>query len=280
MKNDEVLLDNVIGTRINTIPLYTYGNMGKRSEVLGMVVVDGNVYACGYYEDIFRYGCVWVNGELYACYPHNAVRAIDCCEGGIYYAVGDLTSTIYKSGYELYELYTYDGKTNWVYDLKAFGGDVYSVGFVGYNDCFVWKNADYLYIHAFGREANFNACYFDGHSLYYVGWNHEDHGIIFKDGELICSKDFCCFYDVFVKSDPFAVEERQKEKFAIYPNPSQEFISYEGVGDGEVIDVFNVAGQLVRSLKADSGRKIDVRDLPSGFYMVRCGQQVMRFIKE
>lgn len=41
MKNDEVLLDNVIGTRINTIPLYTYGNMGKRSEVLGMVVVDG-----------------------------------------------------------------------------------------------------------------------------------------------------------------------------------------------------------------------------------------------
>lgn len=310
MKNDEVFLDNVLGTQINAIaldgndlysagyindvyqsiaavwkngeaiPLYTYGNMGNRSEVLDLEVVDGVVYACGYYEDIFKYGCVWVNGDLYARYPYNSVHAIDYYEGGIYYAVGDFISYIYQSDKELYELYNNDGTANWVCDIKVVEGDVYSVGFMGFNDCFVWKNADFLYIHPFGREAEFKACCSYGHSLYYVGWDHEDHGIIFKDGEQLCSLEDRYFYDVFVKSDPFIVGEESREKPAVYPNPTRESLFVDGLDESEVIAVFNMEGQLVRREKAGSDRKIDVRGLPSGLYLVRYGDRVIRFVKE
>lgn len=310
MKNNEVFLDNVQGTQINAIsldgndiysagfindiyeskaavwkngeaiPLYTYGNMGKRSQVLGLKVVDGVVYACGYYEDGFKYGCVWVNGELYASYPHNTVRDIDFYEGEIYYVVGDVISFIYQSGQELFELYNNHGTANRVCDIKVVEDDVYSVGFMGFNDCFVWKNSAFLYIHTFAREADLTACYSYRNSLYYVGWDHEDHGIIFKDGEQLYSLDACSFYDVFVKSDPLAVGGESHEKPAIYPNPARESVFIDGLEEGEMIGVFNMEGQLVRSVKADSDRKIDVRGLPSGIYYVRCGYHVMRFVKE
>ena len=88
------------------------------------------------------------------------------------------------------------------------------------------------------------------------------------------------FYDVFVKSDPFVVCEESNEKPVIYPNPTRESLFIEGLDEGEVIAVFNREGQLVRREKAGSDRKIDVRGLPAGLYLVRCGDRVMRFVKE
>ena len=90
----------------------------------------------------------------------------------------------------------------------------------------------------------------------------------------------CSLYDVFVKSDPLAVGGESHEKPAIYPNPARESVFIDGLEEGEMIGVFNMEGQLVRSVKADSDRKIDVRGLPSGIYYVRCGYHVMRFVKE
>ncbi|MBP5573034.1 MAG: T9SS type A sorting domain-containing protein [Bacteroidales bacterium] len=309
MKNDAVFLDNVLGTQVNAIalngddlysagfvndvfesvaavwkngettPLYMY-NRGKRSEVLDLVVVDGVVYACGYYVDVIPYGCVWVDGELYACYPHNTVRSIDYCNGGLYYALGELTSFIYKSGQELYELYNNNGTANLVSDITVEDGDVYSVGFMGFNDCFVWKNADFLYVHPYAREANLNACYCFGSSLYYVGWDHENHGIIFKDGEQLYSLEGCNLYDVFVKSDPLAVEAEHHGKLAVYPNPTRESIVVDGIDEGEGVHVYDMEGRLVRSAKAGPDRKIDVRSLPAGLYWVRCGKEGVPFVKE
>lgn len=119
MKNDEILLDNVIGTCINdisfdgddiysagymndiyesvaavwkngeTTPLYTYCTDKHSSVVLGIDVVDGVVYACGYYEEGLHYGCVWVNGDLYAMYPNSKVSGITYHDGDIYYSLDD-----------------------------------------------------------------------------------------------------------------------------------------------------------------------------------------------
>lgn len=119
MKNDEILLDNVIGTCINdisfdggdiysagymndiyesiaavwkngeTTPLYTYCADKHSSEVLGIDVVDGVVYACGYYEEGLTYGCVWVNGDLYAMYPNSKVSGITYHDGDIYYLLDE-----------------------------------------------------------------------------------------------------------------------------------------------------------------------------------------------
>lgn len=57
--------------------------------MLGLDVVDGVVYACGYYEEGLTYGCVWVNGDLYAMYPNSKVSSITYHDGDIYYLLDD-----------------------------------------------------------------------------------------------------------------------------------------------------------------------------------------------
>ncbi len=120
MKNDEILLDNVIGTCINdisfdgddiysagymndiyesvaavwkngeTTPLYTYCADKHSSEVLGIDVVDGVVYACGYYEEGLTYGCVWVRPSPLAV---EEIKADDSSVVYIYNFFGELVKT-------------------------------------------------------------------------------------------------------------------------------------------------------------------------------------------
>ena len=300
MKNDEVLLDNVLGTRINAIsfdgndiysggyindlyesvaavwkngevtPLYTYCNGMTRSEVLGVVVVDGVVYACGYYDSGLRYGCVWVNGELYASYPNQKVSDITYYDGDIYYYVEDATVTIYMSGNEYGTLMSNGGYAIAAYDIKVSDDDVYIVGFMGFNDLCVWKNAEILYLHPYARDANFHACQVYEGSLYYVGYDHEDHAIVYKDGQQIGSTKFQYYYDVCVRPDVLAAEEDATEEIAIYPNPAKGNIAIKGVNTGDIIRVFNTTGQLVMTVTADSN-KVDISGLPAGLYMIQCG---------
>ncbi|MCR5037701.1 MAG: hypothetical protein K6A73_10365 [Bacteroidales bacterium] len=72
--------------------------------MLGLDVVDGVVYACGYYEEGLYTGCVWVNGDLYATYPNCKVTDIAYDNGVIIYVVNECLSMIYKSGEKLFDL--------------------------------------------------------------------------------------------------------------------------------------------------------------------------------
>lgn len=309
MKNDEVVLDNVIGTRINdisfdgtdiysagytndvyqsiatvwkngeTLPLYTF-DQGKRSEVLGIVAVDGVVYACGYYSDGLDYGCVWRNGDLYAFYPNKQVTTITYYEGEIYYLVEDFSSIIYQGDHEYCTIHTNSSYTVDTYDLEIANGDFYVVGFMGFNDCCLWKNCDILYLHAYARDADFMACQFYDQSIYYVGWDWEDHGLMFKDGEQIGSTKFQYYYDVCVRPNPLTTEEANTERFAIYPNPAQDNIVIKGADKGDFVSIYSATGQLVMTAMAEPNKEIEVSHLPSGLYMIRCGEHVSRFVKK
>ena len=309
MKNDEVLLDNVIGTRINdisfdgndiysagytndlyqsiaavwkngdTTPLYTF-HQGSRSEVLGIVAVDGVVYACGYYTDAVNYGCVWRNGELYAFYPYKQVTSITYYEGEIYCLVEDFSSIIYQGDQEYCTIYTNSTYTVDTYDLEIANGDFYVVGFMGFNDCCLWKNCDILYLHALARDADFMACQFFDQSIYYVGWDWEDHGIMFKDGEQIGSTKYQYYYDVCVRPNPLATEEANTQKIAIYPNPAQNNIVIKGADKGDLVSIYSATGQLVMTAMAEPNKEIEVSNLPSGLYMIRCSEHVSRFVKK
>ncbi len=128
MKNNEILLDNVIGTCINdisfdgddiysagymndiyesvaavwkngeTTPLYTYCTDKHSSVVLGIDVVDGVVYACGYYEEGLTYGCVWVRPSPLAV---EEIKADDSSVVYIYNFFGELVKTIYSDNNNL-----------------------------------------------------------------------------------------------------------------------------------------------------------------------------------
>lgn len=286
MKNDEILLDNVIGTCINdisfdggdiysagymndiyesiaavwkngeTTPLYTYCTDKHSSVVLGIDVVDGVVYACGYYEEGLHYGCVWVNGDLYAIHPNSEVTGITYHDGDIYYLLDECTTSVYKSGEELYELQNYGGSCSDVDAIIVADDDVYSVGFLGFIDCLVWRNADCIYLHPFGRDAAFTACQYFEQSLYYVGWDHMGRGIVFKDGMQLYSLDNCAFYDVWVRPSPLAIEEIEAE-------------------DSSVVYIYNFFGELVKTVYTD-GDDLNVNDLPSGFYIAKRGKEVVK----
>lgn len=286
MKNDEILLDNVIGTCINdisfdggdiysagymndiyesiaavwkngeTTPLYTYCTDKHSSVVLGIDVVDGVVYACGYYEEGLNYGCVWVNDDLYAMYPNSKVSGITYHNGDIYYLLDECTTSVHKSGEELYELQNYGGSCSDVDAIIVADDDVYSVGFLGFIDCLVWRNADCIYLHPFGRDAAFTACQYFEQSLYYVGWDHMGRGIIFKDGVQLYSLDDCAFYDVWVRPSPLAIEEIEAE-------------------DSSVVYIYNFFGELVKTVYTD-GDDLNVNDLPSGFYIAKRGKEVVK----
>ncbi len=122
--------------------------------------------------------------------------------------------------------------------------------------------------------------YFCGHNLYYVGWDHHDRGIVFRDGEQLYSDDLHWFYGVFVKPSPLATDEEAKEPLAVYPNPVKETLRFDGLDEGEVVGVFNVYGQAVMRAKSGPDRTIDVGALVPGLYWARVGNQIMPFVKE
>lgn len=287
MRNDEVLLENVFGTGINditlyggdiyaagymndiyesvaavwkngeTTPLYTYCTDKHSSVVLGIDVVDGVVYACGYYEEGLHYGCVWVNGDLYAMYPNSKVSGITYHDGDIYYLLDECTTSVYKSGEEFFELQNYGGSCSDVNAIIVADNDVYTAGFLGFINCLVWRNADCIYLHPFGADAAFTACQYFEQSLYYVGWDHEGRGIVFKDGLQIYSLDNCAFYDVWLMPSPLAVEEIEAE-------------------DSPVVYIYNFFGELVKTIYSDNNN-LNISDLPSGFYIAKRGSEVTKF---
>ncbi len=290
MKNDEIVLDNMPGTCINdisldgcdiysagymndiynataavwkngdTTPLYTYCADQNYSEVLGIDVVNGVVYACGFFEQGLRTGCVWVNGELYATYPNCKVTDIAYNNGDIYYVVSECLSMVYKSGEQLYNMYNhYSGECSDVNDLKVVNDDVYAVGFLGYNDCIVWKNDDLLYLHPYAHEADFRACCFYDQSLYYVGWDDEGNGLVLKDGEILYSMKNYAFYSVWVVPSPLSIEEME-------------------TSDNSIVFIYNIFGEIVKTMYSEEDT-LTITDLPAGIYIVKRDKSVMKFMK-
>lgn len=80
-----------------------------------------------------------------------------------------------------------------------------------------------------------------------------------------------------------SVAELNKEMFAIFPNPSNDFISVESTEVNKVL-IFASNGQVVKSFSNDSNlEKLDISDLEKGIYFVQIyGQKsnsTVKFIK-
>ena len=87
---------------------------------MGLDVVDGVVYACGYYEEGLTYGCVWVNGDLYAMYPNSKVSGITYHDGDIYYLLDECTFYdvwVRSSPLAVEEIKADDGSVVYIYNF-------------------------------------------------------------------------------------------------------------------------------------------------------------------
>lgn len=65
------------------------------------------------------------------------------------------------------------------------------------------------------------------------------------------------------------------------------FVSHVGLNEqdaqaikpGSRLMVYNILGELVKTTTATQNRQIDLDDLPDGVYLIRCGNQTLRYVK-
>ena len=85
-------------------------------------------------------------------------------------------------------------------------------------------------------------------------------------GEKFCETEFT----VNVKEKPaVGVEDTSNDIISIYPNPATNYI-YVNTEVNAQIDIFNIDGQLVKSINISSSKEpINIQDLTAGNYLVR-----------
>lgn len=77
-------------------------------------------------------------------------------------------------------------------------------------------------------------------------------------------------------------ENEIKEKgFGIYPNPATNELYLVNVTGDAAINIYDIKGILVKTENSNLTEvKIDLKDLKSGVYFIKCGNAYRRFIKE
>ncbi|MBP2617116.1 T9SS type A sorting domain-containing protein [Chryseobacterium jejuense] len=70
-----------------------------------------------------------------------------------------------------------------------------------------------------------------------------------------------------VQGPALGIQEVSKGKIQVFPNPVSDFIQISGINDGQVIQIYNIDGRLIRSEVFDS--KVNVSQLTSGVYVLK-----------
>ena len=76
------------------------------------------------------------------------------------------------------------------------------------------------------------------------------------------------------------VGENEQANLQIYPNPAKESIRILGIEANSQVEIYNSLGELVKVMSVNPDQEIGIRDLASGLYLVRCGNVMLRFVKE
>ena len=76
------------------------------------------------------------------------------------------------------------------------------------------------------------------------------------------------------------VGENEGRLMVVYPNPANSYIHIEGLEANSEVKIYNAIGALVKVVSANAEEEINIADLASGLYLVRCGNATLRFFKE
>ncbi len=74
------------------------------------------------------------------------------------------------------------------------------------------------------------------------------------------------------------VEENNSEAVAVYPNPVKSVMSLTGVENGTEVRIYDVTGSEVMSFVYE-GREVNVEALANGVYVLRAGDNRIKFVK-
>ena len=76
------------------------------------------------------------------------------------------------------------------------------------------------------------------------------------------------------------VIENGETVLSVYPNPAKDCVRIEGLEDNSEVEFYDILGTLVKRVNANADQDINVSDLVTGVYSIRCGSKVLRFVKE
>jgi len=85
------------------------------------------------------------------------------------------------------------------------------------------------------------------------------------------------------KSIALGIEQHELEKngFAFYPNPANESIHVIRVNSAEKVSLYDLTGKLLMEEQFKSDEvKLNLAKLPPGIYMINCGQNSLKLVKE
>ena len=75
------------------------------------------------------------------------------------------------------------------------------------------------------------------------------------------------------------VDEDETTPMALYPNPANTNIRIVGIESNTKVEIYNSLGVRVKTLSVGPDQGIDISELAAGFYMMRCGNVTLRFVK-
>ena len=96
------------------------------------------------------------------------------------------------------------------------------------------------------------------------------------DYAVIVTENGCSLWSQCVSVQGIGMEEFTR--VLLYPNPTSGLLNVPSQWTGEHIEVSNLAGQSILSTTVED--KLDLGQAPTGVYVVRCGAQYARIIKE
>lgn len=77
--------------------------------------------------------------------------------------------------------------------------------------------------------------------------------------------------DINVTASFDGVNETSHNLLEVYPNPAKETIHIRGLEEATEVRIYNSMGALVKVVNATADEEINVGDLASGLYLLRCG---------
>ena len=83
----------------------------------------------------------------------------------------------------------------------------------------------------------------------------------------ICIDNIIC--DVNIGVDETIADNAAR----VYPNPAAEVVNIEGIDSDATVEIYNLAGSLVKTAK---GNTVEVKDLAQGVYILKSGTLVTR----
>lgn len=77
------------------------------------------------------------------------------------------------------------------------------------------------------------------------------------------------------------IENTAGEKYKIYPNPTSEWLSIEGLSTSAktMIEIFDVQGKLQKSEGINNSERISIADLKTGVYLMKINNAMLKLIK-